>query len=411
MRNFCLLFLFLTNSVFAETVSLKFDSIPLIDFVQATYGTMLKRDYVLSPEVLSVSKPISIHVKTIDSEDLPVFVENLLQREGIYSQKNDKGVYYLSVKRDLPAQVNEHGLSLNGLPLNVVPGQNNNNNNNESSYYSDLEQVVYEPMNRKADFLAMVLNAVYNSKAATLAGRNIVLSASPETLKKMLVLVKSVDMLPNKVRVSATFVEVSTTATSNTGISVIADLLGAQLGIKLGDVSNSSLTLGGRNFQVVLDAIASDARFKQVSNPSVVVDDYEKTNVTFGDSVPTVSGSTVDRNGNAIQQVQYQSSGVILDVTPRVLGSGQINLTVDGQVSSFSTTTSGVNSSPTLTKRQIQTVLTIADGDILVMGGLNANKAADTSSGFSFLPKFLSAKSDNSQSSDLVLILSASVIH
>lgn len=407
MRKFCLLFLFLTNSVFAETVSLKFDSIPLIDFVQATYGTMLKRDYILSPEVLSISKPISIHVKTIDSLDLPAFIENLLQREGIYSQKNDKGIYYLSVKRDLPVQVTEHG-----LPLNVVPGQNNNNNNNieSSSYYSDLEQVVYEPVNRKADFLAMVLNAVYSSKAATLAGRNIVLSASPEILKKMLVLVKSVDMLPNKVKVSATFVEVSTTATSNTGVSVLANLLGAKLGIKLGDTANASLTLGGRNFQLVLDAISADSRFKQVSNPTVVVDDYEKTNVTFGDSVPTVSGSTVDRNGNAIQQVQYQSSGVILDVTPRVLGSGQINLTVDGQVSSFSTTTSGVNSSPTLTKRQIQTVLTIADGDILVMGGLNANKAADSASGFSFLPKFLSAKSDNSQTSDLVLILSASVI-
>lgn len=407
MRKFCLLFLFLTNSVFAETVTLKFDSIPLIDFVQATYGTMLKRDYILSPEVLSISKPISIHVKTIDSLELSAFVENLLQREGIFSQKNEKGIYYLSVKRDLPVQVTEHG-----LPLNVAPGQNNNNNNIESySSYSDLEHVVYEPVNRKADFLAMVLNAVYTSKAATLAGRNIVLSASAETLQKMLVLVKSVDMLPHKVKVSATFIEVSTTATSNTGVSVIADLLGAKLGIKLGDVSNGSLTLGGRSFQLVLDAIASDARFKQVSNPTVTVDDYEKTNVTFGDSVPTVSGSTVDRNGNAIQQVQYQSSGVILDVTPRVLGSGQINLTVDGQVSSFSTTTSGVNSSPTLTKRQIQTVLTIADGDILVMGGLNANKAADTSSGFSFLPKFLSAKSDNSQSSDLVLILSASVIH
>jgi type II secretory pathway component GspD/PulD (secretin) len=118
----------------------------------------------------------------------------------------------------------------------------------------------------------------------------------------------------------------------------------------------------------------------------------------------------LDKNGNPIQQVTYQSSGVLLDVTPRVLGSGKINITLDGSVSSFSPTTTGVSGSPTRTKRQVQTTVTVDDGELLVIGGLNSNKEAANTSGLSFLPRSWRGSSSSTASSDLVLILSATVV-
>lgn len=217
-------------------------------------------------------------------------------------------------------------------------------------------------------------------------------------------------MFDLRVRLSATFVEVSNTSSSNLGVSVIADVLGARLGLSVGDTSSGSLTLKTNRFQAVIDALASDGRFKQVASPSAVVDDDEKSMLSFGDSVPTIGSTTLDKNGNPNIQVQYQQSGVVLNVQPAVLGSGRINVVVDGQVSSFSKTTNGVNGSPTLSKRQVQTAVTVDDGELLMIGGLNDSRLVGATSGLSFLPETWRGKSSSSSNTDLVLILSASVI-
>lgn len=254
------------------------------------------------------------------------------------------------------------------------------------------------------------MNASYPTKPAQAAGGAVVMSGPKERLQKMRELCEAIDLMSHKVKVSATFVEVANNEGVSFGVSLVGNVLGAQLGVRVGDTSNGALTLRGSSFQLVLDALASDGRFKQVSSPTAWVDDNDKANISFGDDVPTISGTSLDKNGNPIQQVTYQSSGVLLDVTPRVLGSGKINITLDGSVSSFSPTTTGVSGSPTRTKRQVQTTVTVDDGELLVIGGLNSDKAADNSNGFSFLPKAWAAHSRSRSNTDLVLILSATVV-
>jgi type II secretory pathway component GspD/PulD (secretin) len=126
--------------------------------------------------------------------------------------------------------------------------------------------------------------------------------------------------------------------------------------------------------------------------------------------VPTIASTTLDRNGTPVQQVQYQQSGVLLNVQPAVLGSGKINVQIDGQVSTFSATTTGVSGSPTLSKRQVQTTVTVDDGELLIVGGLNNNRMVENKTGISFLPKSWAAHNSSNSNTDLVLILSASVV-
>jgi general secretion pathway protein D len=408
--------LFVSSFSFAQdnkTVSLKFDSISIVGFATATYKSMLQRDFVVSPDLLAFDKPITINVKNIAFTALPKFVENVFASQGISSIEKD-GIYYLSLEQNRSTYSSPVPLS---FPPSNISQQNQKNQNEfievkkiDSVDPFDFEQHVFNPTNRKVDFIATVINSVFLTKPATVAGGVLVFSASKEMMPKITELAQSIDLIPPKVKISASFVEVSNIDSSNFGISIIADLLGAKLGVTLGNSSNNSLTLGNSSFQLVIDAIASDSRFKQVSNPSFVVDSNEKGNVNFGDSVPTISGSSIDKNGNVVQQVVYQNSGVLFDVLPRVLGSGDINLQIDGQVSSFSQTTTGVNSSPTLSKRQVQTSLTLKNNEILLIGGLNSNKKSVGKSGFLFLPDSFSAESTSSSNTDLVLILTATVL-
>lgn len=407
-----------SSGVYAQAVpdvALNFTSIPLVQFVQSTYRVMLKRDFVLSPELLATEKPISVSVRSIKAGELPQFIEGVLASQGIKSELRN-GVYFLSLAGDGSGSASAGTpLQLTGnvgaayVPTPAAPGQILPATH-QAVPAVELEREVYRPRNRKPEFIAAVINAAFQTKPAFSSSDYVVLSGLPGELEKMRKLADQVDEPSRKVRISATFVEVSTTASNNLGVSVVADVLGAQLGVRLGDTGSGALSLKATNFQAVIDALSNDGRFKQVAAPTAVMDNNEKGSLSFGDSVPTIASTTLDRNGNPIQQVQYQQSGVLLNVLPSVTGGGQINVSVDGQISSFSPTTTGVSGSPTLSKRQVQTSVTVEDGELLLIGGLNNNKTVANSSGFSFLPKSWAVKSGNNANTDLVLVLSASVV-
>jgi len=192
--------------------------------------------------------------------------------------------------------------------------------------------------------MVAIMNAAFGANTAIRAGSQLVISASKSRIDKAMTLASDIDVAPAKVTVSATFVEVSSTDGKSHGFSLIATVLGAKLGAAIGSTDTGSiLSIKTASFEAVVNALDSDGRFKQVSNPRVSVDDYEKTTISVGDETPTVSGTSLDSSGHQIQQVVYRSSGVILDVQPKVLGDGKIQMTIDGQVSSFQATTTGVN--------------------------------------------------------------------
>jgi len=109
-------------------------------------------------------------------------------------------------------------------------------------------------------------------------------------------------------------------------------------------------------------------------------------------------------------QVVYRPSGVLLNVQPVAIienDFAMVSTTVDAQVSSFSKTESGVNGSPTLSKRQVKTSLVLADGEVAVIGGLTGSRGAFSRSS---LFGFNVSNRDDEQSTDLVLLLSAKVV-
>lgn len=410
MKTIAAVLLWLASQLaFAGPVQLNFDKVELTQFLAATYGDALKKNFVVSPQLLNESKKVSLHVD-IDRDKLPQFLDEYLQRLGIAAPEKD-GVVYLST-----AAANSTPLEA-AAPVNAVAGSMplglppvGPASAPPAPPASEKEFRTFRPAHRDADFVATVLNAAFGAGTASRAGSQLVVAANKAVIDKALTLAADIDVAPAQVTVSATFVEVSSTDGKSRGFSLIANVLGARLGGSIGTTdSPNTFSIKSTTFEAVLNALDSDGRFRQVSNPRVIVDEYEKTTITVGDETPTVAGTTLDNNGRAIQQVVYRPSGVILDVLPKVLGDGRIQMAIDGQVSAFQSTTTGVSNSPTLVKRQVKTSLTLESGEVMVIGGLNDSKATTNRSGVAFLPSFFDVTNEQRSNTELVLVLSAQV--
>lgn len=132
----------------------------------------------------------------------------------------------------------------------------------------------------------------------------------------------------------------------------------------------------------IFNLLKTDSRFTVVSAPRLRVKNNASASFSVGSDVPVLGSVTVNNNVTT-QSVEYRSSGVLFNVTPS-LKSRTMDLKIEQQLSNFVTTETGVNNSPTLIKRDVTTEVSLADGDIILLGGLAEQKDSTARSGWSF---------------------------
>lgn len=377
-------------------VSFSFASIPVNDFAQATFRDMLGRDFVISSQLLALDKRVSMSVKGIQPSKLPAFVERVLASQGVQATERD-GVYFLDLVE--PGAVSAPGA--------VVPTAER-----DPVVVEPVEPVVLKLRHRSPVSMVELVNSVLGAQVARVAGGSaIVLSVKEDRVKSVKQLVEQLDDPVPAVEVKASFVEVARSDKATRGVSLLASAVSRRgLGVSLDPGTGSAVFRAG-SYELVLDALQSDGRFRQVSRSRIVGDELERLSLSVGDETPTVGSSTKDQAGNLIQNIVYRPSGVLLDVVARVLGSGRVSLQLDGQVSAFQSTRTGVEGSPTLVKRQVKTVLSLDDGEVMVIGGLDDSKVEDNRAGFSFLPSSWSNKYQTNASTELLLVLTANILN
>lgn len=412
----------------AQPVSLNFNAVPLVQFGQAMFNGMMKRDFVVSPDVIGIDKRITINVKNIDTTDLPQFVERLLLREGIVTTLKD-GIYYLSLSHQVAGESQHVPLANAGdspyskpavdgraqLKPGAIPDSasllDSTAAPSQMVRASDDESEVFEPLHRGSEFIAGILTAGFGSRAAINANGRVVLTGSVKVLAKMKALCVQLDTPTKMIDVSASWIEVTHSNGQGRGISLAAKVLGVKLGATIGSVNSSNaISLKNARFEMVIDALNTDSRFRQVSNSRIAGEDHERLNLTVGDETPTVGSSGNDTAGNPVQNIVYRPSGVIINVLPRLLGDGHIKMDLDAQISSFKATSNGVAGSPTLIKRQVTTKVKLSDGDVILLGGLEDSQTTESISTLPFLPSWWQTKSKGGTKTDLVLVVSARVL-
>ena len=338
--------------------------------VKTVYDDAVGTDYVLEPEVLEDKRRIGVRMFDFRKKDsLPTLLNSLG-----YRLENRGGVDYVSLIKKS----------------------------------DDYDFFVYRPKHKSAAELKTALSGLFGATVGG-GGDRLIFKTSVVEIEKIKSLLKRFDVRPREVVVRGKIFEVTTKKTDASSLSIVADVFKkAGLAVSNGAKLVNYLSFRDKRVNAYWSALNGDDRFKLLSEPSLRIKSNTTASLTVGNDVPTL-GSVTYQDGQPVQSVTYRSSGIIFEITPEVL-DGVINLSVRQELSNFAETTSGVNNSPTLVKREIKTNISATNAELIVLGGLIENKNTASTAGLSFLPAFLSAKSNSNDKTEIILSLYVEIL-
>ncbi|PIZ21721.1 MAG: hypothetical protein COY49_12275 [Comamonadaceae bacterium CG_4_10_14_0_8_um_filter_57_29] len=137
--------------------------------------------------------------------------------------------------------------------------------------------------------------------------------------------------------------------------------------------------LGGNALrQLAISALASNSDSRVISNPKIMTRNGESASISVGQDVPVVTSQGISNTSTGFststsvvpQTIQYRNTGVLLRVRPVIHAGDRIDLEISQEVSSAEPSTTGVTSSPTISKRSVETKLSLRDGATVMLAGL-----------------------------------------
>ena len=196
-----------------------------------------------------------------------------------------------------------------------------------------------------------------------------------------------------------------------------------------------SMLYDAGDIKALLRAQADLGNVRVVSAPSLMVLNNQEAKINVGDQVPiqtsnltnaianTGTGTGTGTDGNAgglgfaqANQIQYRDTGVILEITPRVNSSGMVIMDIKQIVSKPVETTTGVTTSPTIQKEEIESTIAVKDGETLALGGLIQTTNTYNRGGIPFLHELpligslFGTTTNNENRTELVVLLTPKVV-
>jgi general secretion pathway protein D len=120
-------------------------------------------------------------------------------------------------------------------------------------------------------------------------------------------------------------------------------------------------------------SLQEQGKLEILSNPQVMVNNNQTAKIQVGENIAVVNGVDHGTAGNSFANVIRQDVGIILDVVPSISADGFVRMDIKPEISQLSEKVTQVStdvSSPIITKRAVDTVVTVKDGQSVVIGGL-----------------------------------------
>lgn len=243
------------------------------------------------------------------------------------------------------------------------------------------------------------------SATTSLVGDVLIMRALPAEIASLKALLEQLDTPVPRVLVRALILETAAGSQEGYSVSAIASLLSGRLGVQItGSAAANQLTFSGGDFTAVASALQGDTSVRVVTAPAIFGETGVSASLSVGNSVPTLGSIQWTSDGQSQQSVSYQDTGVILRVTPRVLEES-ISLSIEQEISDAIQTETGVQGSPTITKRALRTGLSMRSGDWVILGGLTLDKASRTRDSLPFWRRITLGEMDATSSTDIVVVL------
>jgi general secretion pathway protein D len=226
----------------------------------------------------------------------------------------------------------------------------------------------------------------------------LLIQAKPAEYDQILRLLEKLDVPPRQVLIEARIYEVQLTGDFASGVQAFLQNRSAgrqnnkgiiQAGMDGLTTTLQTAHLVGQTKELLtfLSAQESTGRAKTISAPSVIATDSIPALVNVGEEVPTLSATTpsgIQTGGNSVfaNSITNRNAGVTLQILARVIPSGIVTLMINQEVSSAVPPSASASiQSPSFSKRNVNTQVTVQDGDTVAIAGIIQETNSEGSSG------------------------------
>lgn len=274
----------------------------------------------------------------------------------------------------------------------------------------------------------------------------IVAYGTQQDLKTIEALIQKIDIPLPQVRIEAIITEVRLSEEQSTGLenfNLIFDTiektesLGTKLefsdaGVQTSTIttingsetitSNAPIHIGNFTLTGLLEIAEQDSDVKVLSTPSIVVSHNEEGVINVSESRPIVTGSTssVTTTGSSTSlrdTVEYRDIGIQLEVTPLIGSDGSIQIEIEQSADQIAgSVTVNDNPQPIIGKREANSTITVQDGQIAVLAGLQQNKVDNSGTYFPLIGRLpiikniLSGTSKNYDRTELIIFIRPTIV-
>ena len=271
---------------------------------------------------------------------------------------------------------------------------------------------------------------------------SLLIQCTPQEWQQISTLIDQLDVPPRQVLIDAKIYEVTLSGAFSSGVSAFLQKRGAGApgsgtggaGEAVRTLLGSSANGGGialsagflvgqsRELLAFLSTQEDTRRSKVISAPSLIATDSIQAQLNVGIEVPTLAAQAVtplQSAGNSLfaNTVNSRNTGVTLAILARVNVSGIVTMIINQEVSAPIAAAANGIQSPSFSKRNVQTQVTVQDGDTIAIGGIIQETDTSSSSGIPFLHRIpvvggaFGSKSISKSRTELVVFLTPRVIY
>lgn len=406
MKKLIIILLLHSSAVFANPnlINLELQNAKLHEVIKMFLSSVMDREYILSPDLSADNTPINISIKN-KTKQQAIQIFDLILSENNIVRNEVGGIFYVKKRTKNNLEFDEHQSVIESdtkdvsmLPTSLDPIINNDVPN---LYLTPSDVTIYKPANIQPEELIKLLRFA-NIRAEVSAGHVIYepKGVNEEFIKQLL---KEFDGYNSDVVIKATVLEFQQSDKTQTAIQAALNIIKNTVSLSTTAINFNAtkLVLNLPNLNAIIANISSNDNFRVLSSPSIRVSHNKKSSINVGNEVPVLTSLTQTNQGQPLQNVEYRSSGITLEVTPQIY-SDMIQIDLVQSISDFLPTTNGVNSTPTLSQRRIETSLKLKNGETILIGGLNQTRDDSSKTSFFGIP---TGKTTGQQQTDLLLIL------
>lgn len=420
ITHYFLIAIFMLPSMYSHAnINIELQDAKLPDIIQLFMKQIFKSEYILSPDLKSETRTTTVSLKNKTPEQAKSIFKTLMEDYSIRLEQKDGIVYVKKITTQTPQKTEQPLLPVTTLkpqtdgeliPPEVLKSIQQPEINDQSSVdisdlikiATDADTIVYDPKNISPANLQNLLKFA-SIESQIIAGK-VIFNIPQERRDFITNLIADFDKTKPDLVIKASLYEYTKRDNKQNAVDAVLNLIKDTLVLSLPTINITSatrLSLTATDITATFRALNSHENFKVLSSPTIRATDEKTSTINIGASVPVLNQIVTAANGNQQQSIVYRDSGITLQVTPRIRADN-IELDIMQNVSDFTQTTTGVNNSPTLIQRRLETTLNCKNGDLILLGGLEQHRDENGRSTFIGIP---TSSRKLKEDTDLLLVL------